>query len=246
MEIKRINTAATLKMEGDEAGRIEAIISTFDVVDRGGDVVLASAFTDGEESLMVWSHDWDKPIGKGRIRVEREHAIFDGKLWLDTFDGEQAYRKIRNAGDLQEYSWGFQVLDAEDGLKDGSPVRIIKRTEIFEASPVLKGEGMRTRTLSLKSGLSFPDQADAALAAARDWVVRAKSLADLRTKEGRVLSEANRQRMKDHADALEIVVRDLRDLHAATAPKDEGKSAALLAIVIEAQRTLARHNGVAA
>lgn len=246
METKHLTTGATLKTEGDDAGSIEAIISTFDVIDHGGDVVLASAFEDGQSALMVWSHDWDRPIGKGTIRVEPERAVFAGKLWLDTTDGEQAYRKIRNAGDLQEYSWGFRVLDADFAERDGQPVRVIKRTEFFEASPVLKGEGMRTRTLSLKSGLSFPDQSDAALAAVRDWQARARSLADLRAKDGRVLSEANRDRIKQHADALEGVMRDLRDLHAATAPKDDGKSAALLAVVIQAQKTLARLNGVAA
>lgn len=245
METKQLTTSAILKDAGDDAGSIEAVISTFDVVDHGGDIVLASAFQDGQATLMTWSHDWDRPIGKGAIRVEPERAVFAGKLWLDTEDGEQAYRKIKNAGDLQEYSWGFRILDADFGERDGDTVRIIKRTELFEASPVLKGEGMHTRTLSLKSGLSFPDQSDAVLAAARDWCERARSLADLRQKEGRVLSEANRERLKAHADALDAIVRDLRDLHAATAPADDGK-AAMLAVVMNAQRTLARLNGVVA
>jgi HK97 family phage prohead protease len=245
-ETKHVTTGATLKTEGDEAGRIAAVISTFDVVDHGGDVVLASAFTDGQEALMTWGHDWARPIGKGLIRVEPGRAVFDGRLWLDTVDGEQAYRKIRNAGDLQEYSWGFRILDADFAERDGQEVRVITRTEFFEASPVLKGEGLGTRTLALKSGLSFADQSAAVLAAARDWADRAGSLADLRQKEGRVLSEANRERLKAHADALAAIEGDLRALHAATAPapKDDGK-AATLAVVWSAQRTLARLNGVA-
>lgn len=246
METKHLTTGATLKAAGDGEGAIEAIISTFGVVDHGGDIVEASAFADGQACMMVWSHDWDRPIGKGTIRVEPERALFAGGLWLDTDDGLQAFRKIKNAGDLQEYSWGFRVLDATFEQRDGEMVRIITRAELFEASPVLKGEGLNTRTVSLKSGLSFPDQSDAALAAVRDWQARARSLADLRAKDGRVLSAANRERIKAHADALEGVARDLRELHASTAPQDDGKSAALLAVVIQAQKTLARLNGVAA
>lgn len=147
---KHITAPATFKADGDE-GVLSAVFSTFDVVDSDGDILTAEAFTDGQPVPMVWSHDWSKPIGKGVVKVESERAIFNGRLWLDTDDGMQAYRKIRNAGDLQEYSWGFQIKDAAPGERDGMPVRFITSAEVFEVSPVLVGANRETYTLSLKS-----------------------------------------------------------------------------------------------
>lgn len=240
MRTKHVTTGATLKASGDGEGSIEAVISTFDVVDRGGDIVIASAFTDGQACMMVWSHNWDRPIGKGTIRVEPTRAVFDGKLWLDTEDGLQAFRKIKNADELQEYSWGFQVVDAKYEEREGEFIRIITRAELFEASPVLKGEGMDTGTLSLKTltddetRLPLDEHTALVLAANAALAARLKSHADLKTrptatqKEGRILSEANRQRIKQHADSTRAIADDLAALHAATAPKDDGKAARAL------------------
>ncbi len=54
-ETKHVTTTASLKARGDE-GTVEAVFSTFGVVDRDGDVVLASAFTDGQPAPLVWAH----------------------------------------------------------------------------------------------------------------------------------------------------------------------------------------------
>lgn len=232
LEHKVFTSGAELKTSDAEAGQIEAILSTFGVVDRGGDIVEASAFTEGQEVPLVWAHDWSKPIGKGVVRVEAERAIFVGSLWLDTQDGAEAYKKIKNAGALQEYSWGFMVLDADFAERDGQTVRIIKRTEMFEASPVLVGEGRGTRTLSLKNmGLPLADHSSAVLAAVEELAARLKSHADLRVqKEGRVLSEANRDRLKAHRDALQTIATDLDGVIAATAPKPKGDGKAARAL----------------
>lgn len=246
MDTKHLMTAATLKADGDR-GLVEAVFSTFDVIDSAGDIVVRDAFTDGQQVPMVWAHDWTVPIGKGTIRVEESRAVFAGQFFLDTDAGRNAHAVVRNMGDLQEYSWGFRVLDAHMEERDGEPIRVITKAEVYEVSPVLVGANRQTYTLSLKSGLNFDDQAGAVLAAARDWCERARSLADLRVKEGRVLSEANRQRIKAHADALAGIAGELATLHESTAPPpkdDEGKAAALAA-VIEAELIMARLNGVA-
>jgi HK97 family phage prohead protease len=136
-------------------GQIEAVISTFGR-DREGDVMTREAFTgsQGKEIVMVWSHDWQQPIGKGVVSVGEGSAVFKGQFWLDTIDGEQAYRKVKNAGPLQEYSIGFQIKDAEKGYQDveGKQVytRTIKDIELFEASPVLIGAAYNTGTVAVK------------------------------------------------------------------------------------------------
>lgn len=248
-ETKAITTGAVLKQGEGERGQLTAVISRFDVVDTQGDVVLASAFTPGQRVPLVWHHNWEMPIGDGTMRVTDTEAIFDGRLWLDTTDGEQSYRRMLNAGTLQEYSWSFRILDAAIEQRDGEDVRVIKGAEMFEASPVLVGAAGRGRTgtIALKSGLTLADESGQVLAACLTLSERLRSHAELRTaKEGRVLSEANRQRLKDHADRLEVVVRDLRDLHASTAPPSVDDGKALLAAMQHAQTTLARLVGVAA
>lgn len=146
---KRVTLPAELKAE-DGDGSLSAVFSTFDVVDSDGDIVQRTAFTDGQPVPMVWAHDWSMPIGKGAVKVEPERAVFKGSLFLDTTAGLDAYRTIKAMGDLQEYSWGFRILDAEPAERDGMPVRLITKAEVFEVSPVLVGANRETYTLAIK------------------------------------------------------------------------------------------------
>lgn len=191
-QTKHITTKASLTADGEEQGLIEAVFSVFDMIDSDGDVVTRSAFTNGQTVPMVWSHNWDMPIGKGKIRVEQDRAVFKGQLWLDTDDGLQAFRRIKNAAELQEYSWGFQITDAEPGKVDGRDVRFIKGTELFEVSPVLVGANRQTQTLALKNscptcaekadsdtGETVPDEGkDGELAELQDCVGAALTVVD--------------------------------------------------------------------
>lgn len=148
---KHITAPITLKADGDGAGTISAVFSTFNTIDSDGDVVMPTAFTEGQEVPLCWSHDWSNPVGKGVIRVQPDRAVFEGEFWLDTFDGEQAYRKVKRAGTIQEFSWGFRVLDSEPGTFEERAVRFIKRAEVFEVSPVLVGANRSTYTLDIKA-----------------------------------------------------------------------------------------------
>jgi HK97 family phage prohead protease len=133
------------------AGSLQATFSRFGVVDRDGDLTLPSAFQDGQRVPMVWAHQWTEPVGDGTIRVLSDRAVFEGQFWTDTIDGEQAYKKVKRAGDLQEYSYGFQIRDAGPGTHDGQPVRVLKSLEVFEVSPVLVGAGIGTGTDRIKA-----------------------------------------------------------------------------------------------
>ena len=130
------------------------VFSTFNRIDLDNDVTLPEAMTDGQETLMVWAHDWTNPIGKGVIRIEQGRARFDGQFWHDTMAGEGAYKRVKNAGSLQEYSYGYRVLDSEPGSFQGKRVRFLKKLEVFEVSPVLKGAAGtgNSYSLSVKQG----------------------------------------------------------------------------------------------
>lgn len=156
VELKR----AAFKLAATE-GAVEAIFSTFGVIDSDQDIVLASAFTAGQQVPMVWAHDWQRPVGKGSVRVERDRAVLDGQFFLDTTAGLDAYRTVKAMGDLQEWSWGFRVTDADYGEQDGATVRYIKGAELYEVSPVLVGANRDTATLAIKAAAA--QQAKAAI-----------------------------------------------------------------------------------
>lgn len=211
MDTKHITTRAVLKDGEGEEGIIEAVFSTFDVVDRDGDIVVREAIEDGKEIAMTWAHDWSRIIGKGSTHVEDDRAVFKGRFFLDTADGLDAYRTVKNMGSLQEYSWGFRVTDSDFVERDGQQVRVIKGTEQFEMSPVLIGAAGtgRTGTLSLKHGQPLYDHADALEDAVVDFVSRVRGRAEYRAKEGRTLSSANRDRLSSIASALSGAAGDL-------------------------------------
>jgi HK97 family phage prohead protease len=217
VEVKHLTTSAVLKADGDD-GAIEAVFSTFNVIDRGGDIVLPGAIEHGKEVGMVWAHDWSKIVGKGTTEVTPERAVYKGQFFLDTTAGMDAYRTVKNMGALQAFSWGFLIKDAAYEQRDGEAVRLIKSTEMFEVSPVLVGEGRGTGTLALKYGQPFDEQCDTALAAVTHIVERWKSLADSIVKEGRPISESRRGRMGAIAEQLDAASNDLRAILKETEP----------------------------
>jgi hypothetical protein len=95
--------------------------------------------------------------------------------------------------DLQEWSYGYNVLDGGPGIFDGKRVRELRKLDVFEVSPVLKGAGVGTGTLAIKSGRPEADAPYAELLAwysegLPDLFDRVKDRAAFRAKEGRTSS----------------------------------------------------------
>ncbi len=136
-------------------GRIEAIFSTFDVVDADGDVVKAGAIPEAEVPIII-GHDWSSlPVGKGRITANRKRATIDGQFFMSTEQGRNAFETIKAMGKAQQYSWGFEIIDSEFGEFEGKQVRFIKQTRPFEVSAVIAGSNPRTETLLVKDGCPY-------------------------------------------------------------------------------------------
>jgi HK97 family phage prohead protease len=157
----------TLKELGAQ-GELSAIVSTFNQLDRDGDIMAPESFASsrGKKVPLVWSHDWDHPVGAGTIEVTSSEAIFNGQFFLDTQRGEEAYKTVKAMAELQQYSIGFRVLDQiweykDDGKGSQMYVRTIRDLELFECSPVLVGAAYGTRTLAVK-GIESKAEWDAA------------------------------------------------------------------------------------
>lgn len=251
MERKTTTVKGLKEVKADE-GFVAAIFSTFNAVDLDGDVTLPGAFGKQDVRIAQWGHNWgDLPIGKGTIREQGTDAIVDSNFFLDTDHGRNAFGTVKGLGDLQEWSYGFDVLKSSFGEFEGQPVRFLERLKVHEVSPVMLGAGIGTRTLEAKGfdptqGLPFLSHAEvagASLADVKAFLDRASSLADVRAKEGRTFSSANLEKLTTLAATMRESLAALETLLAGKAPADDTEKArdalaAELARFVSITRTL--------
>jgi len=151
MKTKTFTAPMQIKADG-KPGEFTAVFSTFNVIDKDGDVTLPGTFKDGAPvRISYWGHRWqDLPVGRGVIHADDAKAWVDGQFFLDTQAGKETYTTVKNLGELQEWSYGYDVLNSEPGKLDDQEVRFLKELEVPEVSPVLLGAGIDTRTESIK------------------------------------------------------------------------------------------------
>ena len=214
MHDKRFTTSVTLKRLEDE-GQVEAAFSVFGLTDSDGDRLVGRAFKDGQAVPLVWAHDWSKPIGKGTVKVRPDMAVFDGRFFTETAAGREAHLLVKALGDLQNWSFGYQVKDSE---VDRSGARVITDLELFEVSPVLVGANRAGHTIAVKNSATRPS-ADPALAAIRARLghgqrVAAAEVAAIRAKlyeddasDGRRAAEQRLAELRVLGDAGDILGR---------------------------------------
>lgn len=150
-----MNTKSLHGVKLDDKGEVTAVFSTLNVIDKDGDVTLPGAFEDGAEVMIsAYGHkSWEGslPVGRGTIHSNGKEGIFKGRFFLETQAGRDHYEVVKEMGPRQEWSYGYDILDAEPGEKDGRRVQFLKRMKVHEVSPVLIGAGVDTRTLSVKA-----------------------------------------------------------------------------------------------
>ena len=153
-EVKKID----LELKEETEGKVSAVFSVFNSLDSDGDIVLPGSIKSGFKSgsvPMVWAHKWDMPIGKGSIDSDGDKATFNGEFFMDTESGKEAYKIVKNMADMQQWSFGYRVNDAERGkIGEGDEekdARFLKDLTVFEVSPVLVGANQDTYTMEIKS-----------------------------------------------------------------------------------------------
>lgn len=144
-------------------GTVTIVMATLNVPDHDGDVTERGFF--GEQTAqIVPAHDWAHvPLGKARVREVGNEAVADLSFNLDVPAAADWYKAIKydfeNPPALQQYSYGFDVLDggARYGDFQGRQVRFLQPlksgapgVQVFEVSPVMLGAGLGTRTLAVK------------------------------------------------------------------------------------------------
>jgi hypothetical protein len=151
----KTKSLADVKIVDAAKGEVKAIFATLNVKDHDGDVTLPGAFAKGEKvRVSAYNHaSWGPgmlPVGKGVIREDGDTAVADLKFFMDTQIGRDHFTIVKELEDLGEWSYGYDILDAEPGKKDGEEVQFLKKLKVHEVSPVLLGAGLGTRTVSAK------------------------------------------------------------------------------------------------
>jgi hypothetical protein len=152
-----VKTFGPFAIKSEPRGEVEAVFSTFNVVDKDGDWTLPGAFTDGAEVLIsAYGHSsWggQLPVGKGVIKTTATDARLVGKFFLETQGGRDTFATIRALGGLAQYSYGFDILEKgelTDELRQRGVRRVLPKLKVHEVSPVLLAAGVGTRTVATK------------------------------------------------------------------------------------------------
>jgi hypothetical protein len=170
-----------VEIKSADKGEVSAVIATLNVKDHDGDVATEETFTPGAE-VVISSYNHSSmygaslPVGKGKIRVASGAAILDGKFWIENLpEARSAFEVVKQMGTSQEWSYGYKVIDSEPGTFDGERVQFLKAVDVFEASPVIRGAGLNTHTLSVK-GLKDGAELDPA-----DAIERVRAMSEYRS-----------------------------------------------------------------
>jgi len=239
MDILR-KTFSGVELKADKPGSFTAKFATLNVIDHDGDVILSGAIPAGKEVLIssYMHNSWYDalPVGKGVIRIENDDALIDGQFNLNTETGKEHYEAVKFAPELQEWSFGFRIkaIDEESEWNENPKVwRVIKELDIFEVSPVLRGAGIDTRVLSIKSDnpSPFTEELEVVLATASKFIERSKGLAALRAKKGKELSEANKERLTTLQESLAGLSEELKTLLESPKPADDSGKTELLRLL---------------
>jgi hypothetical protein len=156
------------------------------------------------------------PTGKGVIGSDRKGGYIDAGFFIDTPHGLATYQTVKALGALQEWSYGYdattETFDQEQ-LKDyPGAQRGLLKVDVHEVSPVLKGAGIGTGTMSIKNIDGLVPAGEYLVSEAEAFRARASDRTAFRAKEGRRLSTATRSHLDTLATALTDAATGLRGL----------------------------------
>lgn len=179
-----------MEIKSPDTGEVQAVFSTFDVIDADKDVTRPGAFVDGSPvRISAYGHgSWKDalPVGRGVIRTTPNEAILEGRFFLDTTPGRDTFTTIKEMGDLQEWSYSVDPVKVSFGEFAGEQVRFLEQIRVDEVSPVLLGAGVGTRTLSVKNHPEkYLDHAAAVIAEVGGFLERTEDVIKSRTEQGK-------------------------------------------------------------
>jgi HK97 family phage prohead protease len=144
--------------EMGETGKGLAILARLSEIDHDGDTYAKGAFSwKGDQWCpLIHHHDrYQMPFGKARVYEEGDVAYAELHLNLETSTGADWHKALlfdlATGKAVQEYSYGFDVIDADYNITADRRTRVLKQLDVHEVSTVIRGAGRGTGTLSMKA-----------------------------------------------------------------------------------------------
>lgn len=235
IEYKQVD-ATGFKVAPEGNGTIAGYGSVFGNVDSYNDAVMPGAYAGTldkflKSGFIAVGHDWSvSPVAYPVEAYEDDHGLFLRAEFHSTPEAQSARRVVSErmaAGKSVGLSIGYTVGDAtfrEDGVRE------LRAVDLYEVSIVTVPANREAVVTGAKSGplagRTFGEHSESVRTTVEEFVVRARAIAALRAKEGRVLSTATRARiaaaresMSDAVASLVDVDADLAELLAATEPQ---------------------------
>lgn len=146
-----------VEIKDAEKGIVRAAFARMEVKDHDGDWTLPGAFGEQKVRVSAYGHaSWmgELPVGKGTITEQEGEAVAELRFFMNTASGREHFETVKEMGDLQEWSYGFDVLETGEITEELDQMgvrRVLKKLKVHEVSPVLLGAGVGTRTLAVKA-----------------------------------------------------------------------------------------------
>lgn len=123
-------------VEGAEEGTFEGVLSSYGLIDTGGDLVEPGAYKktiqDNKGQItLLWNHKQDEPIGVAELIDTPQALRLKGKLNLDVQRAREVHSLIKS-GAVKATSIGYKPIQKE--YKEGT--RHLREVKLFEASCV--------------------------------------------------------------------------------------------------------------
>lgn len=230
-----------VRVKDADKGLVEAVFSTFNVLDSDGDITLPGAIKDGAEVVISayghQSHWGSLPVGKGRIRTTDTEAILEGQFFLDTTGGRETFAVVKELGPLGEWSYSLHDVTSKSGEIDGRRVNYLESIGLIkEVSPVLMGAGVNTRTLAAKGFDTLRAEIDATVAAVKSAIESTERVAALRAESGKSLSNVNTEGLVGLAECVERLKALLDNTAESTGDADDTTPEDIKAMAAEQRR----------
>ena len=249
MDFKSFKVNLDTDFKALSKGEGSARIAQFNVIDSDGDVTLPGAFGEQHVNLLP-AHDRMAPrLGKGILKEDGSFAVAEFKFNLapEAITAKEWHSSLvfdqKNGQPLQEWSYGFNIIDQSFGEFNNQQVRFLKALKVHEISPVLRGAGVGTETLAIKGkneNMSFVQQtklASASLADVKAFIVRSRSLADVKANEGKSLSDDKLETLGLFKTSLDEVLSGYEELMAGIGDEEKDVDA-VMAAYVQYQHTL--------
>lgn len=139
-----------------DSGKGLALIANLADIDHDGDTYEPGAFNWKEQWCpLLAAHDRSRmQFGKGRVFEDGGKAYAELHLNLATQAGREWHEALKfdltTGRPVQEWSYGYDVLDADYQIRGAGRIRRLKKLDVHEVSTVIRGAGRGTGTLSMK------------------------------------------------------------------------------------------------